>query len=238
MGLIHEATIKALGYQPGAMKIAHYSIPFSLQTKTEPETGWLLANGAPVSRTTYSALNAIYSAAGYPYGSGDGSTTFNLPDLTEGKLPIVKGLTNFTVLGASGGAINVTLDANTTGVHNHGQNITWDAYSHSHGTSATVDYDAGHAHTAYSAAVGGSTRTAVGHSNTNASTGNGTYGTSDIAGGGGVAGTGAHYHSFTLAINANTSSVGISGSLGAAGSSNAHNNMQPYLVVGGWLVRY
>ena len=40
--------------------------------------GWLKANGAAVSRTTYSAL---FAAIGVLYGTGDGSTTFNLPDL-------------------------------------------------------------------------------------------------------------------------------------------------------------
>lgn len=41
-------------------------------------TGWLKANGAAISRTTYSAL---FAAIGTTYGAGDGSTTFNLPDL-------------------------------------------------------------------------------------------------------------------------------------------------------------
>jgi microcystin-dependent protein len=40
--------------------------------------GWLVCDGTPVSRTTYSAL---YAAIGEMYGVGDGSTTFNLPDL-------------------------------------------------------------------------------------------------------------------------------------------------------------
>lgn len=40
--------------------------------------GWLKANGAAVSRTTYAAL---FVAIGETYGVGDGSTTFNLPDL-------------------------------------------------------------------------------------------------------------------------------------------------------------
>lgn len=44
---------------------------------TAPD-GYLKANGAAVSRTTYSDL---FSAIGTTYGSGDGSTTFNLPDL-------------------------------------------------------------------------------------------------------------------------------------------------------------
>ena len=41
-------------------------------------TGWLKANGAAVSRTTYAAL---FTAIGTTFGVGDGSTTFNLPDL-------------------------------------------------------------------------------------------------------------------------------------------------------------
>ncbi len=40
---------------------------------------WLEMNGVAVSRTTYADLNTLYSGAGYPFGSGDGSTTFNLP---------------------------------------------------------------------------------------------------------------------------------------------------------------
>ncbi len=42
--------------------------------------GWLLCNGAAVSRTTYKNL---FSAIGTSYGAGDGSTTFNLPDFRE-----------------------------------------------------------------------------------------------------------------------------------------------------------
>jgi microcystin-dependent protein len=41
-------------------------------------TGWLSANGAAISRTVYSAL---FTAIGTLYGAGDGSTTFNIPDL-------------------------------------------------------------------------------------------------------------------------------------------------------------
>lgn len=46
-------------------------------------TGWLLCDGSAVSRTTYSALFAII---GTSYGAGDGSTTFNLPNLVS-KIP-------------------------------------------------------------------------------------------------------------------------------------------------------
>lgn len=42
-----------------------------------PPTGFLVRNGAAVSRTTYAALFAVI---GTKYGAGDGSTTFNLPN--------------------------------------------------------------------------------------------------------------------------------------------------------------
>lgn len=46
-------------------------------------TGWIKANGAAVSRTTYAALFAVI---GTTFGVGDGSTTFTLPDL-RGEFP-------------------------------------------------------------------------------------------------------------------------------------------------------
>jgi len=43
-------------------------------------SGWLLCDGAAVSRTTYAALFAVLSTT---FGVGDGSTTFNVPDMRE-----------------------------------------------------------------------------------------------------------------------------------------------------------
>jgi len=50
---------------------------------TAPEQ-WIICDGTAVSRSTYSAL---YAAIGTTYGVGDGSTTFNLPDL-RGRVPV------------------------------------------------------------------------------------------------------------------------------------------------------
>lgn len=50
-------------------------------------TGWLLCNGQAVSRTTYAAL---FAAIGVVYGVGNGSTTFNVPDL-RGRVPVGVG---------------------------------------------------------------------------------------------------------------------------------------------------
>ena len=44
---------------------------------TNPPSGWLICDGRAVSRAVYPAL---YSAVGTSHGSGDGTTTFNLPD--------------------------------------------------------------------------------------------------------------------------------------------------------------
>ena len=50
-------------------------------------TGWLLCDGSAVSRTDYPRL---FNAIGITYGSGDGSTTFNLPNL-KGRFPLGTG---------------------------------------------------------------------------------------------------------------------------------------------------
>jgi microcystin-dependent protein len=53
---------------------------------TAPD-GWLLCDGSAVSRTTYSSLFAV---VGTTYGSGDGSTTFNVPDAV-GRVTVGQG---------------------------------------------------------------------------------------------------------------------------------------------------
>jgi microcystin-dependent protein len=64
--------------------------------------GWLLCDGSAVSRTTYARL---FSAIGTKYGSGNGSTTFNLPNF-KGRVPV--GLdssqTEFNSLNKKGGS--------------------------------------------------------------------------------------------------------------------------------------
>lgn len=58
-----------------------------LTARTTAATGYLMADGSAVSRTTYADL---FTAIGTTYGAGDGSTTFNLPDL-RGRMPIGVG---------------------------------------------------------------------------------------------------------------------------------------------------
>jgi microcystin-dependent protein len=64
---------------------------------TAPD-GYLMCDGSAVSRTTYATL---YEAIGDTYGTGDGSTTFNLPTATD-VFVLGKG-TIYSTLGATGG---------------------------------------------------------------------------------------------------------------------------------------
>ena len=66
--------------------------------------GWLQCNGAAVSRTTYAAL---FAKIGTKYGSGDGSTTFNLPNLHH---RFIEGTTTSSEVGqsVSAGLPNIT----------------------------------------------------------------------------------------------------------------------------------
>lgn len=76
--------------------------------------GWLICDGSAVDRITYAQL---FNAIGTTYGAGDGSTTFNLPDL-RGRVPI--GQSSSYALGAKGGAATHTLTAAQIPAHTHG----------------------------------------------------------------------------------------------------------------------
>lgn len=81
-------------------------VPWSDAT---PPSGFLACDGSAVSRTTYSALFAVI---GTTYGSGDGSTTFNVPDLQD-RCCLKKGTS--TNVGTSGGSSTVTVTGNVPG---------------------------------------------------------------------------------------------------------------------------
>jgi microcystin-dependent protein len=85
-------------------------------TGTAP-TGWLLCAGTAVSRTTYAALFAVI---GTTFGSGDGSTTFNLPNYTN-RMPYG------TTLAATGGSADAVVVS-----HTHTATSTVTDPSHSH----------------------------------------------------------------------------------------------------------
>lgn len=108
---------------------------------TTAPTGWLLCNGAAVSRTTYAALFAVLGTA---YGVGDGSTTFNLPD-RRGRFGV--GVDGTYTRGSTGGAASGT--TSSAGSHNHtgltGSTAISVAQMPSHTHTASVN-DPGHRH--------------------------------------------------------------------------------------------
>lgn len=85
--------------------------------KETAPANWLICDGSAVSRTSYADLFAVI---GTKYGEGDGSTTFNLPNL-KGRVPV--GLdsddTDFNTIGKTGGEKNVVLTIDTMPSHGH-----------------------------------------------------------------------------------------------------------------------
>jgi microcystin-dependent protein len=117
-------------------------------------SGWLLCDGAAVSRTTYSTL---FGVIGTTFGSGDGSTTFNLPDY-QNRAPFGAG--GLYALGTTGGSKDAVV------------------VSHSHtatSTSTSTVTDPGHRHqvgTGNRDSVGSLLSTLVSGSGTNTSLAN------------------------------------------------------------------
>jgi microcystin-dependent protein len=108
--LTAEAVNAELAFPTGAM------FPYAGSSAPSVAIGgvaaWLLCDGSAVSRTTYAALFAVVSTT---YGTGDGSTTFNLPDL-RGRIPVGAG-TGAQNGGTGSGAISggTALTARTRG---------------------------------------------------------------------------------------------------------------------------
>lgn len=107
-----------------------------LYGKSTAPTGFLLCDGSLVSRSTYAALFAIISTA---YGTGDGSTTFGLPDMRQ-RFPLGLAASGTgAVLGVTGGAIDHT---HTGPSHTHAVVVTrdgWGATLNSPSTSGRLN---------------------------------------------------------------------------------------------------
>jgi len=148
-------------------------------------SGWLLANGAAVSRTVYAALFAVI---GVVFGAGDESTTFNLPNLKQrfvlGKADSGTGAT----VGATGGAIDHTHSGPS---HTHtGPSHTHTMGTHTHSNPSTAA-NGSHAHFVDGGATASDSHT---HSFSDSFTTGGGSGTTSKEGGAFLASVPAHTH--------------------------------------------
>jgi len=92
-------------------------------------SGFLECNGSAVSRSTYATLFGII---GTTYGSGNGSTTFNVPNLQDNVAVSKSGTKN---LGSTGGANTVSATGNVGGSTANATLSTPQLASHNHGIS-------------------------------------------------------------------------------------------------------
>ena len=100
-------------------------------------TGFLLCSGAigAISRTTYAAL---FAAIGTQFGAGNGSTTFNIPNM-EQRVPVGMGNPPLNTVGSTGGEIEHTLSVAEMPAHTHAYS-QWGAGSNGPGGSFASNF--------------------------------------------------------------------------------------------------
>lgn len=109
-----------------AGQVAHFAM------NSAPD-GWLIANGQAVSRSTYARL---FGRIGTIYGAGNGSTTFNLPDMRG---EFLRGLDNGR--GIDAGRVLGSLQLGSVESHSHtGTTATNGSHSHGGSTSSAGDH--------------------------------------------------------------------------------------------------
>ena len=132
---IADGAITSAKLATGAVSSGFVSGMLMPHAGSSAPTGWLLTYGQAVSRSTYADL---FSAIGTTYGTGNGSTTFNLPDLrgrtiagqddmggsSADRLTNQSGGVNGDTLGASGGVETHTLTTAQLAAHTHTSNVT------------------------------------------------------------------------------------------------------------------
>lgn len=188
-------------------------------------TGWTICDGAAISRTTYATLFAVI---GTTYGAGDGSTTFNIPNL-QNRIPVGKGSGTFAALNAQGGSETVALTAAQLPSHTHSGTTGDQSQDHSH-SGWTSGVNANHVHSSITSynpygiagfgaawgGVDGYPRSADGSYSIAHNTG---FQSADHA----------HYITTGGASQGHTHAFTTNGGSGLNGE--AHSNLQPYIVL-------
>lgn len=201
--------------------------------------GYALCDGSAVGRTD-PVYSALFGAIGTIWGTGNGSTTFNLPDMRR-RVTIGSGGAGTGTIGSAtgsyGGEENHTLSVSELAAHNHGvsdpgHNHTFNDPGHVHGvndpTHAHGVADPGHAH-GYTVSVtnGGVATNGFGWAQ---------YTTQAANTNGAATGIGIYGAATGISLNLNGTNAYLSGAYTGIGTQNnggntAHNTMQPSAVV-------
>jgi microcystin-dependent protein len=169
-------------------------------------SGWLLCFGQAVSRTGFSGL---FATIGTTYGTGDGSTTFNLPDL-RGRA--IFGLDNMggsaagRLTGSNTGNITTPTTLGGTGGEENHTSLIAEMPSHTHTPTVT---DTGHSHT---------------------------LGTGPFVSGSQIFLSNAASSIVENTLTTNVATTGISVSNANIGGGGSHNTTPPAMVVN-WLIK-
>ena len=206
---------------------------------------WLVCDGTAVSRTvTYDALFAVI---GTTYGVGDGSTTFNIPDL-RARVPVgyntdtISGRSTRAMAAGSGtethtlttGELPAHLHSITDPGHPHDTTESNHVHSGTTGGQTLTVVDPGHVHTFSQGAEWSSG--SVYDTAFDANSDNDGVKTIDSATTGISLSPNPHSHSFTADgaktnLTIDSATTGITATNNSTGGGGAHNIMQPYQVV-------
>lgn len=182
-------------------------------------SGYLICDGSAVSRATYSALFVVVGTA---YGAGDGSTTFNLPNLSV-RFPLGLGAPPWNTVAGFGGAIDHN---HTSAAHLHAAGtLAGPSHTHAAGSFAAANHT--HSFSATSGTAGGGNGVTSGSDFTATLTSH-THSVSGTTGAQNAAVTGTSAADGTQAVTGSTAST----TPGPTGSNNP-----PYLLVS-FIVKY
>lgn len=234
--------VQSGGNVPTGVVVPFAALPIAFgPLESAVPNGWLLCSGQAVSRTTYADL---FHLIGTTYGAGDGSTTFNVPDL-RGRMILgndnmggtsANRVTDTAAdgLGGTDGSATVALTEAQLASHDH--SISGGSHSHTassatgggHSHGGFTGYDGDHNHgpaLGSSFVVGGydggwdlntSGVLPVGGANTDTESTHRHIINADSG------------HTHTITVN---SSASHSHTIGNAGSGQAHDNMPPYMAM-------
>lgn len=198
----------------------------------------ILSVNSPTQITVTS--NATSSGAdtevrAYPYGDGDGNTTFNVPDLNR-SFPL--GIDNLSIVGETvgdqGGLEDVTLSTSEIPAHDHNVSASDSGHTHAGSTSS----DGTHSHTpstggrVFVTVDGTPTQVAFANDAPDDLTGVFSSGDLDQLNNASTSTTPDHFHTFTT--DPGNANIGVTED--SVGGGDPHENMPPY-TVGRWMVK-